>query len=78
MTGTKPDAIPEEPDRNPGRPRKVTSQITSKVTTKVSATVAAGKTRVEGTPAADLAVDLKDGELQEVRFLFGTKAPEGH
>ncbi|MGZ4666658.1 MAG: hypothetical protein ACXV5Q_16870, partial [Frankiaceae bacterium] len=63
VTGTKPDASPEEPDRRQGLPNKVTSQLTSKVTTKVTATVSAGKARVEGTPAADLATDLKDADL---------------
>jgi membrane protein len=59
VTDTKPDAGAGEPDRARGLP----SKVTSKVTTKVTATVTAGKTRVEGTPAADLVTDLKDADL---------------
>jgi serine/threonine-protein kinase len=33
---------------------------------------------LEGFEPQTLGVNLKDGELQEVRFTFGAKAPEGH
>ncbi len=33
---------------------------------------------LDGFEPQTLAIDLKDGELQEVRFSFGSKAPESH
>lgn len=59
MSDMKPDASSGKPGRGRGLP----SKVTSKVTTKVTSTVTAGKSRVEGTPAADLATDLKDADL---------------